>query len=102
MGRSFRSILFAIVVVALWLSLSAGSLTAQTLKGTILGTVTDTSGAVIPKAQLVVVETGTNVSRSVETNESGFYVFANLDPGVYRIEAEHTGFRTIVLAGVAF
>jgi hypothetical protein len=79
---------------------SMGCLTAQTLKSTILGTVTDSSGALVPAAQLVVIETGTNARRSVLTNESGFYAVANLDPGVYRVEAEHPGFRKVVRPGI--
>jgi len=56
---------------------------AQTLKGTILGTITDSSRAVIPSAQVLLTEVGTNFRRTEITNDSGFYVFANLDPGNY-------------------
>src|SRR5207244_7690293 len=72
------------------------SLEAQTLKGTILGTVSDTSGAVIPSVQVILTETGTNARRTLVTNDSGLYVAANLDPGSYRVEVEHTGFRRTV------
>src|SRR5262245_18366062 len=90
----------AIAVAALWFGFSEGSLRAQTLKSTILGTVTDTSGRVIPKAQIAVTETKTNSRRTAETNESGFFAIPNLDPGVYRVDAEHSGFRKIVRAGI--
>jgi hypothetical protein len=73
---------------------------AQTLRGTILGTITDQSGAVIPGVQVVITETGTNFTRTASANDSGFYAFANLDPGAYRVEAEHPGFRRIIRAGI--
>src|SRR5262245_30278209 len=81
------SVLLVVVALA-----SGASLYGQTLKGTILGTVTDVSAAVIPGAQVNITETGTNAVRTATTNSSGLYVFANLDPGTYRVEVEHEGF----------
>ena len=79
---------------------SASAVRGQLLKGTLLGTVTDTSGAVVPAAQVVITETGTNATRSASTNDSGLYVFANLDPGVYRVEIEHAGFRKVTRSNI--
>jgi len=62
----------------------------QTLKGTILGTVTDATHAVIPAVAVNIIEVNTNFRRTETSNDSGFYAFANLDPGTYRIEIEHT------------
>jgi hypothetical protein len=78
----------------------AGPGQAQALKATILGTITDSSGASVPNAQLVLTETNTNFSRTTSTNESGYYAFANLDPGTYRVEAQHPGFRHEIRAGI--
>lgn len=89
----------AVVLLALLL-LSSFPLCGQTLKGTILGTITDISNAVIPGAQVLITEVNTNFHRAQTTNESGFYVFANLDPGTYRVEVEHSGFRKVVRAGI--
>src|SRR5260221_565699 len=75
-------------------------LRAQTLKATILGTITDSSHAVIPGVQVGLTETNTNYHLTTTTNESGFYAFANLDPGAYRIDVEHPGFRKMVRAGI--
>jgi hypothetical protein len=72
----------------------------QTLKGTVLGTITDASHAVIPGVQVSITETNTNFHRTETTNDSGFFAFANLDPGTYRVEVEHPGFRKIVRAGI--
>jgi len=94
-----KSLCLLIAALGIFFGVSA-SLQAQTLKGTILGTVTDTSGAIVPGAQVVLTETGTNAARSAATNDSGLYVFANLDPGMYRIEIEHGGFRKVTRADI--
>src|SRR5579884_963452 len=73
---------------------------AQTLKGTILGTITDVTHAVIPGVQVNITETNTNFHRTETTNESGFFAFANLDPGTYRVEVEQPGFRRVVRSGI--
>ena len=75
-------------------------LDAQVLKGQILGTITDASGAVIPGASMSLMETNTNVARVGETNESGLYVFPNLDPGLYQVEAASDGFSTVVRSDI--
>jgi len=91
----------AVILLAIvFLSGSAFSLRGQTLKATILGTITDSSHAVIPGAQVLVTETNTNARRTETTNDSGFYVFANMDPGTYRVEVEQPGFRKMVRAGI--
>ncbi|MBI3697749.1 MAG: TonB-dependent receptor [Acidobacteria bacterium] len=87
-------------VAAALLAGSALSLSGQTLKGTLLGTITDSSHAVVPGVQVVVTETNTNFRRAELTNDSGFFVFANLDPGTYRVEVEHPGFRRVIRAGM--
>jgi hypothetical protein len=74
--------------------------TAQTLKGTILGTITDPSHAVIPTVAVSLTEVNTNFHRMEVTNESGFFAFANLDPGIYRIDVEHPGFRKMLRGGI--
>jgi hypothetical protein len=73
----------------------------QTLKGTILGTITDASHAVIPAVAVNLIEVNTNFRRTETTNESGFFAFANLDPGTYRIDVEQTGFRKVARTGIA-
>src|SRR5215510_3575806 len=65
----------------------------QAVNGSLLGTITDSNGAVLPGAKVTITEVNTNLSRSAVTNESGNYVFGNLDRGVYRIEIELTGFK---------
>src|SRR5215831_11644619 len=76
------------------------SIHGQTLKGTVLGTITDSSQAVVSGAHISITDVNTNFHRTEITNEEGFNVFANLDPANYRLEAEHPGFRKVIRAGV--
>src|SRR5262249_22736323 len=75
---------------------TASPLYGQAVKGTLLGTVTDGSKAVIPDATVEITETNTGISRSVTGNRNGYYVFADLESGVYRVAVEQTGFRRAV------
>ncbi|PYQ55507.1 MAG: hypothetical protein DMF78_01755, partial [Acidobacteria bacterium] len=50
---------------------------AQAVKGTLLGSVTDTQGEAVPGATVTMTETGTNSARTAQTNTSGNYVFSN-------------------------
>src|SRR5262245_29232101 len=88
----FRSLLY-LSIVAVLACISPRSLFAQAVTGTLLGTVTDPGGAVVPGANVTITEVNTNFTRATVTNESGNYVIGNLDRGVYRIEIEHTGFK---------
>lgn len=68
-------------------------LSAQTFYGTILGTVTDSSGAGVPGASITLLSPSTGDRRTAETDSSGSYRFINLIPGVYRLEIEKAGFK---------
>ncbi len=65
---------------------------AQSIFGTIVGTVTDATGAVIPGAKVTAANIGTNEKREFTTNEFGTYELNNLFPGTYLIEGERAGF----------
>ena len=60
--------------------------------GTILGTVTDATGAVISGAKVTITNTGTATSRVTETTGAGDYAVPNLVPGPYQVTVEATGF----------
>ncbi|MEX2661674.1 MAG: TonB-dependent receptor [Vicinamibacterales bacterium] len=82
----------------LWLlvwSAMAPSVFAQST-GTILGTVRDASGGVLPGASVTVVEVDTNASRTVVTDGQGTYLVPNLNIGTYRVTAELAGFKRLV------
>ncbi len=73
---------------------------AQTFFGSILGTVTDSTGATIPHASVVLTNLGTAERRTAETDESGNYQFVNLVPGRYRVDIEKTGFKRMTRDGI--
>ena len=66
----------------------------QSTFGTITGTVTDQSGAVVPEATVTVINEGTGVNRTVTTSSTGVYVVPNLDLGIYRVKIEKGGFQS--------
>src|SRR5205085_2082733 len=72
------------------------SLQAQTTgTGTVAGTVTDATGAVVPGVQITATQTATGASRSTTTDAQGYYVFTFLPIGEYEIKASKAGFATI-------
>ena len=73
---------------------------AQVAGGTLMGTVSDTVGAGIPQAKLVIKNVATGVERSVTTNADGFYTTVNLLPGSYQIAISATGFNSETRHGV--
>jgi hypothetical protein len=73
---------------------------AQTANGTITGTITDTTGAVIPGVAVQVTNTATGVSFSTVSTERGAYTAPNLPPGVYSITASLAGFKKYDRTGV--
>jgi hypothetical protein len=93
---SFAGLMLLFVSSAALLPIANG----QALKGTILGTITDQTQGVIPTVAINIVEVNTNFQRAEITNESGFYAFANLDPGTYRVEVTHPGFRKVVRSSI--
>ena len=87
--RCFR---FAYTICAL-VCVFAGLAHSQAVSVTVLGTVTDSTGSIVPKAKVTATEVDTSVSRSTTTNESGNYSFSNLAPGRYSVTVEAAGFK---------
>ncbi len=81
--------LFAILVAA---ALSAFGQAGT--GGTIVGTVTDPSGAAVPNAAVTITNTATNVSTNIKTNDTGQYVVPDLQIGKYNVKIEAPGFKT--------
>jgi hypothetical protein len=80
-----RSILFSIVI--------ATCAAAQTADTAILGTISDSAGAVLPGATVTVSEASTGFSRTVTTNPEGYYEVRYLVPGGYSVDVKAGGFR---------
>jgi hypothetical protein len=71
---------------------------AQVDRATLTGTVTDSTGAVVPNASVAVTNSATNVATRLKTNAEGAYLAVNLVPGRYLIEVESPGFEKKVEA----
>jgi hypothetical protein len=83
--------LTAICVVLIFIGALTG-LAQSTSSGTITGTATDPSGAVIPNAVIAVADLTTKVERTTLTNKVGLYVLPNIPPGNYSLSATKSGF----------
>jgi outer membrane receptor protein involved in Fe transport len=77
-----------------------GELKAQVAGATLSGTVTDTSGTVIPNAQLSIKNIGTGIVVAVSANSDGIYSAPNLLPGDYQVEVSAPGFSTLERTGI--
>jgi hypothetical protein len=71
----------------------------QVAGGTFSGTVTDSSGAVIPGAQISILNVATGITRAVRADAAGSYTAPNLLPGIYEMTASAPGFATEVRSG---
>ena len=88
-----RFLVAAFIRVFLTAAMFAVPIFAQQEAGQINGTVKDTNGAVIPAATVTVRNTATNATRTVTTDEEGFYLVPNLQPGAYEVTASKQGFQ---------
>ena len=87
-------------IVGLLLLLTAVQSLAQLPTGTILGTVKDTSGAVVPSAMVTAKNLDTGLSRTVNTETDGSYRFSALPVGNYEVDVEHAGFNKETRTGL--
>ena len=92
------SLLFFVAVWVIGQGLTP--LRAQTSFGTIVGTVTDPTGAGVPGATVIVTNADTGLSRTLETNDVGDYRVPSLLPAIYEIAVEHSGFKRNVVRDV--
>src|SRR5246127_2699711 len=92
-----KSVLFVFLLVAL----IAAPAWPQTQLGTLFGTVTDTSGAVVPGAEVSVENVSTGLKRDGRTDKTGEYRLVGLPTGKYTLRVEKEGFQTEVREGIA-
>jgi hypothetical protein len=99
-GRKPAGVLaLAALVMLVW---SSARMLAQAGLGTILGRVTDPTGAIVQKAQVRIINAGTGVVTQIQTNDAGEYNSGpTLVPGEYRVEVIQTGFGQQDVAGVS-
>ena len=97
----FHPITLSVVSMMLpLLLLLPGHAVAQEFRGTISGTVTDATGAVVKDAQVTITETSTNTINRTETDSASQYVVPFLQPGTYQIVVEMASFKKDVRNGV--
>ncbi len=89
------------MILAAFLVLLATALVAQTFRGTILGTVTDASGAVVSGATVKVHNVNTGQDRTTQTSADGSYALSELQVGSYTVTISQSGFQTSVTNAVA-
>ena len=94
--REMHKVILAGVVLLLGLPIS----TLAQENATLSGTVTDSSGAVIPGAAVTATNETTGVATTLVTNESGSYEFTRVPPGIYTLTAEVPGFETVIYSNV--
>ena len=99
LGRKVSVALSVFVIFAISLSWATRA-SAQVSGATLSGTVTDSSGAVIPKAQISIKNVATDISRTAETSSAGFYTAPDLSPGKYAVTVTAAGFNTSVRSNI--
>ena len=85
-------------VILLFL-LAIATLYGQGANGRISGTITDTTGAVVPKAKITITDLHTKLTWKAVTDEKGYYVVTNLPVGTFNVETSATGFRSALQTG---
>lgn len=92
-----RSFLVATICI---LACAANLNSQQAFYGSIVGNVTDSSGAALPEAEITVKNTGTGIEIPLKASGQGIYQALNLTPGRYRVSATAAGFKTLIRDGV--
>src|SRR3979411_551180 len=92
MERKFRVVFLALTFIA--------ALKAQVSTTSISGTVSDSSGAVVPAAEVIATNTATNLSRTAQTDTAGHYLIECLPIGDYQVDVVASGFKRFRQTGV--
>lgn len=93
--RQRRVLSFVLFFAFLLLLTPAGI--AQTTFGSVVGNVSDSQGASVPGASVTLTNTATSEVRKITTGGSGTFSFADVKPGVYRLDVDETGFKHFTL-----
>ena len=94
--RRWESLSRGVVLSLLSVFVSVEFARAQNVNGAFHGTITDSTGAVIPGASVVVKNLGTGATRAIECDASGFYAITQIPPAHYAVTVSKAGFTTVV------
>src|SRR3989442_10208610 len=84
----------------LLLVFAAAAAPAQIISSSIVGRVTDATGAVLPRATITVTNQSTGVARQTASDETGGFVLPQLQPGSYRLTATAAGFKRYEVSSI--
>src|SRR5574341_773751 len=94
-------ILPCLIIGFIFMGYEAPVASAQVLYGSVVGTVTDRAGSVVPKTVVKITSTTTGLSREVTADSAGYYSIPNLPQGDYELSVSATGFKPLTQKGVA-
>src|SRR5205814_7841878 len=93
-------IIFLVLLLFVLVSLGFTPITAQSTAATLSGTVVDEKDAVVPGANITIVNTGTGARRTTTTNNDGYFTLPLLPPSSYTLTIEHDGFTTVQVPNI--
>src|SRR6266567_3257645 len=99
-GRKPHRFFFHLVAGLVVLAAANGTVSGQSIYGSIRGLITDASAAVVTGAKVSLINEGTSDQRSASSNNLGEYVFSQVIPGAYTIAVEAPGFKKVERKGV--
>jgi hypothetical protein len=88
------------MVAAVLALCGSATATAQTIRGTVTGTVTDSTGAIVPGITVTLTNTATGIGASAVTSRDGVYTIPLLPPGTYQAMVEQSGFKKYLHGGI--
>jgi hypothetical protein len=100
LGCGRLTAILSLILAVLTFLVCASPVRAAEVTASITGTVTDSTGAVIPSCSVTLTNTGTNVSRTIQAGGDGSYLFTLVPIGSYRVTVEQSGFRKYVHDGI--
>src|SRR5215469_9514888 len=95
MLRNRRSVFLVAFFLGFALLGSVRRADAQVLFGSVSGTISDPSGAGVPKAHVTLVNKATSVQKEGDTNENGYYSITDVPPGTYDLTVKTSGFKPL-------
>ena len=89
-----------VIAITLALAVTGTLVSAQTIRSTLTGAVTDPNGAVVTGVLVTATNVATNIATTTKTNNDGLYAFTALTPGEYVLAVEQKGFKRFVQSGI--